>query len=146
MNDEKLFEMLEIYVADAVAVLEKGERLDPFAMILEADDTHRPLYLDEPDTERRYDLLHQALKAEAAHGEIKAAALLARVTIPENYGPAVPEGIRIHVEERASAHEKLSARLLYIPYQLYRAEGQEYIRVHLHHPIPVGMPSEIFKS
>lgn len=144
MDDEQLFEMLDDCVAKAVKTLEKGESLEPFAMILEADESARHLSFDESNHEAHYMQLLEALRAEAKRGEIKAAALLARVTIPENFGPAVPEGIRIHVEERASSHEKIAARLLYIPYQLYRSEGDTAIRVHLHHPIPVGLPSEIF--
>ena len=144
MDDEKLFEMLDEAVARAVAILENAENLEPFAMILEADDTSRHLSLDESDAEKHYMLLLEALRAEAKSGEIKAAALLARVTIPDNFGPEVPEGIRIHVEDRGSSHEKLAGRLLYIPYQLYRGEGSGKISVHLHHPIPVGLPSEIF--
>lgn len=144
MNDEKLFEMLDACVAEAVNLLEKGETLEPFAMILECDDRAHRLSFDESDQERLYTRLHEALKAEAARGEIKATALLARVTIPEGFGAPVSDGIRIHVEERASSHKKLSARLLYIPYQLYRTGEEGKITVHLHPPIPVGMPAEIF--
>jgi hypothetical protein len=144
MDDEKLFEMLDECVKRAVTILENGETLKPFAMTLEADDTTQYLSLGEADQEKHYTLLLEALKAEAKQGQIKAAALLARVTIPEHFGPDVPEGIRIHVEERASSHDKIAARLLYIPYQLYRTQDDAKIRVHLHHPIPVGLPSEIF--
>jgi hypothetical protein len=144
MDDEKLFEMLDECVKRAVTLLEKGETLNPFAMTLEADDSTQYLSLDETDQEEHYTMLLEALQAEAKEGQIKAAALLARVTIPEHFGPTVPEGIRIHVEERASSHEKIAARLLYIPYQLFRAEGDPKVSVHLHHPIPVGFPTEIF--
>ena len=144
MDDEKLFEMLDECVKRAVAYLEQGEPLNAFAMTLETDDTSHFLNVDETDPETRYMLLLEALQAEAKRGRIKAAALLARVTIPEHFGPTVPEGIRIHVEERASSHKKIAARLLYIPYQLYRSGEETEIRVHLHHPIPVGFPSEIF--
>ena len=144
MDDEKLFEMLEECIAHAVGFLENDEPLHPFAMTLEADDTAQHLALDEPDPEKRYMALLEALKAEAKTGKIKAAVLLARVTIPESFNPDVPEGLRLHVEERTSASEKLAARFLYVPYQLYRRKGDTKVSVHLHHPIPVGFPSEIF--
>jgi len=144
MDDERLFEMVETCVADAVSLLERRIALDPFAMTLEADGTPRRIDHNEPDSEVRYEILLESLRAEARSGEILAAVLLARVTIPDDYGPAVPEGIRLHIEERATAHEKIAARLLYIPYQLFKAEGEESLSVHLHHPISVGMPSEIF--
>jgi hypothetical protein len=144
MDDEKLFEMLEECIAHAVSLLEKNEPLHPFAMTLEADDTAQHLHAQESDPEKRYLALLEALKAEAKGGKIKAAVLLARVTIPEDFNPEVPEGLRLHVEERASASKKLAARFLYVPYRLYRQEGDTKISVHLHHPIPVGFPSEIF--
>ncbi len=144
MDDEKLFEMLDECIAKAVTLLENSDELEPFAMILEADDSTQSLAFEEKDHEKHYELLLEALRAEAKNGGIKACAVLARVTIPENFGPAVSEGIRIHVEERASSHEKIAARLLYIPYQLYKTESDEKISVHLHNPIPVGLPSEIF--
>ncbi|MDX1294656.1 MAG: hypothetical protein R3302_00215 [Sulfurimonadaceae bacterium] len=144
MDDEKIFGMLDQCIEKAVFALENGQRLEPFAMTLEADDTTQYIAFDEADHEKHYELLLEALRAEAKNGGVKAVALIARVTIPENFNPTVPEGIRIHVEERASSHEKIAARLLYIPYQLFRKEGDEKVNVHLHHPIPVGLPSEIF--
>ncbi len=145
MDDEKLFEMLDSCIARAVKRLENGVPLEPFAMTLEADDAAVLLDLGEADAEKHYDMLIEALRAEAQHGQIKAVAILARVTIPDHFAPEVPEGIRIHVEERAASQaNKIAARLLYIPYRLYRSEKEETIRVHLHNPIPVGFPSEIF--
>ena len=145
MDDEKLFEMLDTCIARAVKCLENGTPPGPFAMTLETDSTAALLDLEEPDPEKHYDMLIEALRAEARHGQIKAVAILARVTIPEHFAPEVAEGLRIHVEERAASQaSKIAARLLYIPYRLYRAEGEEAIRVHLHNPIPVGFPSEIF--
>jgi hypothetical protein len=145
MDDEKIFNMLDECIEKAVFALENGNTLGPFAMTLEADDTTQYLAFDESNHEKHYELLLEALRAEAKNGEIKAAALLARVSIPVNFNPAVPEGIRIHIEERASSHEKIAARLLYIPYQLFKQKGDKKVSVHLHNPIPVGLPSEIFR-
>jgi hypothetical protein len=144
MDDERLFEMIEACVASAVKALENDEPLHPFAMVLDADGTSRHVGDGSEDHQKRYEKLLEALRIEARKKEIMAAALLARVTIPSGYAPAVPEGIRIHVEERASSGEKLAARFLYIPYQLYRTEEEAKIAVRLHNPIPVGFPSEIF--
>ena len=72
-------------------------------------------------------------------------ALLSNVTIPESFSPVVESGIRIHVEEKAfEADNKLSARLLYIPYQLYRTKDDDTVHIHLHDPIPVGLGCEVF--
>jgi hypothetical protein len=144
MDDEKLFEMVEACVASAVTALENEEPLHPFAMVLDPEGTTRRVDDGEEEQQKRYERLLEMLKAEAREKKIDAAALIARVTIPSSYNPAVPEGIRIHIEERASSGKKLAARFLYIPYQLYRAENEAKIAVRLHNPIPVGFPSEIF--
>ncbi|MEA3373596.1 MAG: hypothetical protein U9Q62_07910 [Campylobacterota bacterium] len=145
MDDELLFSMVEECVGFAVERLENSQSLTPFAMAIDTTKTIKSFNSDEVEDDRRYEQLLDILKAEVLKGEIEAIALLARVTIPSNFNPAVSEGLRVHIEERRSAHEKLSARYLYIPYQLYRSEKTgEKIMVKLHDPIPVGFPSEIF--
>lgn len=144
MDDEKLFGMIETCIASAVQTLENAETLHPFAMVMDADGSTREVTNDEEDPQMCYEKLLETLKREARQGEIKAAALLARVTIPSGYSPAVPEGIRIHIEERNDSGNKFAARFLYIPYQLYQAEDEGKIMVKLHNPIPVGFPAEIF--
>lgn len=145
MDDEKVFEMLDECVAFAKEQLETRQELTPFAMVLNTKEEIESLHNNEPDPHARYEQLHETLKLQAKQGSIIAVALLAKVTIPEHFSPTVSEGIRIHIEEKASAHEKIAGRFLYIPYQLYKTEeGDEKISVHFHNPIPVGFPSEIF--
>ena len=145
MDDEKLFEMLDECVAFAKDRLETAHSLEPFAMYLDAAEQIQSLSGCEEDHAARYERLHEILQAKAKEDEIVAVALLARVTIPDNFNPSVSEGFRIHIEHRSGAEEKLSARFLYVPYQLYkRAEDDTDITVHLHDPIPVAFPPEIF--
>lgn len=145
MDDEKLFEMLDECIAFAVNTLENVQTLYPFVMVVDENDNIGSLTNDELDQEKRYEMLLEDLKEEVQKGQIQAIALLARVTIPEHFSPAVPEGIRIHIEEKKSSNEKISGRLLYIPYQLFKTPGDDAkLTVRLHDPIPVGIPSEIF--
>jgi len=148
MDDEKLFEMVEECVAFAVNRLENAQTLYPFAMFLDADDNIESLMHETEDEgqEHSYETLLERLKEQVKKEEIKAIALLARVTIPSHYSPAVPEGVRIHLEERRLSGQKIGARYLYVPYQLYKtAEIDAKITVKLHHPIPVAFEQEIFE-
>lgn len=145
MDDEKLFEMLDECVAYAVNTLENVRTLYPFAMVVDENDNIGSLNNDERDHEKCYELLYEDLKEEAQKGQVRAIALIARVNIPDNFSPAVTEGLRIHIEEKGSSGEKIGARLLYIPYQLFKTpEDDAKLTVKLHDPIPVGIPSEIF--
>ena len=143
MDDEKLFEMVEECVAFAVNRLENAQTLYPFAMFLDKDENIKSLMHEEDEHEKVYGTLLERLKTQK--DEIEVLALLARVTIPSSFSPAVPEGMRIHIEERKHAGKKIGARYLYIPYQLYKTtETDAKITVKLHPPIPVSFPPEIF--
>ncbi len=145
MDNEHLFTMLDECIDYATKVLTSSQNLESFAMVLEEDNNIRSIKSEEDDDIARYEALLDLLKDEAKSEKITAIALLSHVTIPESFSPAVSSGIRIHIEERAfEAANKLSARLLYIPYQLYRTKEDPTVQIQLHNPIPVGMPCEIF--
>ncbi len=145
MDNEHLFTMLDECIDYASKVLTSSQSLDSFAMVLEHDNNIRSIKCDEEDDAVRYERLLEALRDEAKEDRITAIALLSNVTIPDNFSPAVSSGIRIHIEEKAfQAENKLSARLLYIPYQLYRTKEDPTVQIQLHNPIPVGMACEIF--
>jgi len=145
MDNEHLFIMLDECINYAKEVLISSQNLSSFAMVLEHDNSMRSLELNETDDETRYEKLLEMLKNEAKEEKITAMALLSNVTIPENFSPAVSSGIRIHIEEKAfKADNKLSARLLYVPYQLFKTKEDNTIQIHLHDPIPVGLGCEVF--
>lgn len=145
MDNEHLFIMLDECINYAKEVLISSQTLSSFAMVLEHDNSMRSLELNETDDETRYEKLLEMLKNEAKEEKITAMALLSNVTIPENFSPAVSSGIRIHIEEKAfKADNKLSARLLYVPYQLFKTKEDNTIQIHLHDPIPVGLGCEVF--
>ena len=146
MDNEELFLMLEECVGHASRQLTNGQNLESFAMVLEPNNDTRHISVEEMDGEARYEALIEILRSEAKAQSITAIALLSNVTIPENFNPAVSTGIRIHIEEKDfKAENKLSARLLYVPYQLFKTTSDETIQIQLHDPIPVGLACEIFK-
>jgi len=146
VDNEELFLMLEECVGHASQQLTNGQSLESFAMVLEPSNDTRHISVDEMDGEARYEALLEILRSEAKAQNITAIALLSNVTIPENFNPAVSTGIRIHIEEKNfKADNKLSARLLYVPYQLFKTTNDETIQIQLHDPIPVGLACEIFK-
>ncbi|MGA7964755.1 MAG: hypothetical protein WCB49_02455, partial [Gammaproteobacteria bacterium] len=85
------------------------------------------------------------LKARIAEEtKITALAIIARVTIPKHYKAPVDDGLRIHLEERHKADDKIGGRFLYVPYQLFADSDASKITIQLHNPIPVAFPPEIF--
>ncbi|HHH72211.1 MAG TPA: hypothetical protein ENL04_00090 [Sulfuricurvum sp.] len=144
MSEERLFEMVERCVADAVLALEQDKPLTPFAKVLPTDGSERDIPCMSADETTCYEALLRQLGGEAKIGDIAAVAITARVTIPEHYNPPAPQGIRIHLEEQANSHKKIGAKLLYIPYELFAAEGSDTRSVMLHNPIAIGMPMEVF--
>ena len=146
MDDERIFAMVEHAVNQAVERLEKNRPLPPFALLLDSDGKIREIPCTETPEERCYESLLQRVRAETQMGDIDAFALTARVTIPEHYRPEAPQGIRVHIEEKAASQRKIAARLIYVPYDLFGAEGSDRRSAMLHTPISIGMPAEIFKG
>lgn len=145
MDNEALFVMLEDCVERASQELMSSQNLHSFAVVMDENDETRIIEVHEIDGEKRYETLLEILRMEAEAENIIAFALLSNVTIPENFNPQVSSGIRIHVEEKAfQADNKLSARLLYVPYQLYKTASDDTIQIQLHNPIPVGLACEVF--
>lgn len=146
MDNEHLFIMLDECINYAKEVLTSSKQLESFAMVLEPNNDIRSIHSEQSDGELRYEELLETLREEAKADKIAAIALLSNVTIPDSFSPAVSSGIRIHVEEKDfQADNKLSARLLYVPYQLYKVkDDDDNIHIQLHDPIPVGLACEIF--
>ena len=145
MDNEDLFLMLDECINHAKQTLTTSHTLIPFAFVLEHDNSTRSITIDEKDIESRYENLLEVLKTEAKESNITAIALVSNVTIPQDYNASAESGIRIHVEEKAFEEQnKLSARLLYIPYNLFKTAEDSEVQIKLHKPIPVGLAKEIF--
>jgi len=145
MHEEQLFEMVNEAVEFAKEELETEQKLHPFAMVLFKNGNVQSIKSDTTEEKRQYEKLIAMLKERVAEEtEITALAIVARVTIPKHYKAPVDDGIRIHLEERHKADNKIGGRFLYVPYRLFADSSTNKISVQLHHPIPVAFPPEIF--
>jgi len=145
MYEEQLFEMVNEAVMFAKTTLEETQTLSPFAMVLFRNGYVESVTTGEENHDEQYDALVALLRQRVIdEPKITGLAIIAKVGIPGHYKPPVDDGIRIHLEERHKADDKIGARFLYVPYQLYKSSGSDKIAMHLHDPIPVGIPPEIF--
>ena len=147
MHEEQLFEMVNEAVMFAKNELEQKQELKPFAMVLFKNGYIDSITVDEESHDDQYEKLVTSLRQRVAdEPKITGLAIIAKVSIPQHYKPPVGDGIRVHLEERHKADEKIGARFLYVPYQLYKTADTDDIAMHLYDPIPVSIPAEIFKK
>lgn len=140
-DDEKAFSILEQAVDKAQKSLEKTKQFQPFLILLN-DDGEIELYENEvKDSAESYALLEDTLNGRIKEDDVDIVVLAVDTLIPEKFVKDVPSGIRLHLEEKSQVQKKISARYLYVPYELCRVgEGDLFVR--LHHPIAVGFPAE----
>ncbi len=145
MHDEQLFEMVNEAVMFAKSELETKQELTPFAMALYRNGYVESINPESKNHLEQYDTLVEQLRVKVKDApKITGVAIVAAVNIPEHYKAPVSSGIRIHLEERHKADEKISGRFLYVPYQLFKRAEDEAVEIHLFDPIPVSIPQEIF--
>ena len=147
MHEEQLFDMVNEAILFAKEALEGEQELAPFAMLLYRNGFIESVTSKENNPHEQYDNLVETLQTMVLNApKITGVAIVATVSIPAQYKAPVESGIRVHLEERHKVDEKIGGRFLYIPYQLLQKSGTESIEAHLHNPIPVGIPQEIFKG
>ncbi len=147
MHEEQLFEMVNEAVIFAKNELEQNQELKSFAMILFKNGYIESVTADKEGHDDQYEALVTALRQRVIdEPKITGLAIIAKVSIPGHYKPPVDDGIRVHLEERHKADDKIGARFLYVPYQLYKTTESDDIAMHLHDPIPVSIPAEIFTN
>ena len=145
MHEEQLFEMVNEAVMFAKNELEQKKELKPFAMVLYKNGFIDSVTTDEESHSNQYEMLVTSLRQRVTdEPKITGLIIIATVSIPELYKPPVADGVRVHLEERHKADEKIGARFLYVPYQLYGSSSSDDVSMHLHDPIPVAIPPEIF--
>jgi len=142
-DDEKAFRVLEEAVEKAQASLEKTKYFQPFLMFLNNAGEIEVFENELQDATESYALLEETLRASVTMGDVEVLVLAVDTQIPENFVKDVPQGIRLHLEEKSQAGKKISARFLYVPYELRQVPG-EAMYVKLHAPIAVGFPAEYF--
>ena len=141
-DDEKAFYILETAVNRAQDSMQKTKYFQPFLMLLNDAGEIEIFENEHKESTQNYELLEDMLRNRLQeNADIDVIALVVDTQIPENFAGEVPNGIRIHLEEKSLMHKKLAARYLYIPYELCRVgEGEMFVK--LHTPIPVGIPAE----
>jgi len=140
-EDEKALAILEQAVYKAQRSLEQTKTFQPFLMLLN-DAGKIEIYENQvEDTTESYTFLQDTLRKRIKEGDVDVMVLAVDTLIPENFKQNVPSGIRLHLEEKSQIDKKISARFLYVPYELCKVGGVE-IFVRLHNPIPVGFPAE----
>jgi len=145
MDEEALFALVNEAVMYAKERLERGDILAPFAMILHDNGNIESLSSQAENFDTAYeDLVLQLRQSVKDDPSISALSIVTRVTIPEQYDAATPNGLRVHLEERHKRGNKIGARFLYVPYQLYKNSQTDALTLQLHTPIPVSFPPEIF--
>ncbi len=145
MHEEHLFEMVNEAVMYAKSELEQKQELKSFAMVLFKNGYIESVAADNEGHDNQYEALVASLRQRVIdEPKITGLAIIAKVSIPGHYKPPVEDGIRIHLEERHKAAEKIGGRFLYVPYQLYKSSSSDNVEMHLHDPIPVAFPPEIF--
>ena len=140
-NDEKAFKVLEEAVQKAQESLEKTKDFQPFLMLLNDAGNIEVFENKIEDSSQSYNSLETILKESIKMGDIDVMVLAVDTVIPENFVEDIPNGIRLHLEEKSQIEKKIAARFLYVPYELYRVENGEMF-VKLHTPIAVGFPAE----
>ena len=141
-EDEKAFNLLEQAVLKAQKSLEQTKYFQPFLMLLN-DAGEIELFENEvEDSTESYSLLENILRERVKEGDVDIMVLVVDTLIPERFVQDVPSSIRVHLEEKSQMEKNISARFLYVPYNLYRVGDESEISVKLHAPIPVGFPAE----
>ncbi|WP_309498131.1 hypothetical protein [Sulfurovum sp.] len=141
-DDEKAFHILETAVYRAQDSMQKTKHFQPFLMLLNDADEIEVFENEEKESSQSYLLLEDVLRNRLDEKcDVEIIALVVDTQIPENFADDVPNGIRIHLEEKSQMHKKLAARYLYIPYELCKVDNGEMF-VKLYTPIPVGFPAE----
>ena len=141
-DDEKAFYILETAVYRAQDSMQKTKHFDPFLMLLNDAGEIEVLENEELESTQSYLELENMLRNRLQEkSDIDVIALVVDTQIPENFAGDVPNGIRIHLEEKSQIHKKLAARYLYVPYELCKVKDGEMF-VNLFTPIPIGIPAE----
>ena len=140
-EDAKALQLLEKAVYKAQESLEKTKYFQPFLLLLTDTGKIEEYENDIEDTTQSYEKLELLLSDRMAQNDIDIMILAVDTLIPTQVAKGVPQGIRLHLEERSQKEHKIGARFLYVPYELC-SSSQEALYVKLHLPLPVGFPAE----
>ena len=141
-DDDRAMLVLQKAVMRAKEMLEGTQNFRPFALMLYEDGSIKTIENKVNDIENSYDQLCDSMRIRAAEGGVDVLAIVIDTLIPERFAKDIPNGIRLHLEEKSQKDKRVSARYIYVPYQLTRRSGSDEITAQLHQPVPVGFPAE----
>jgi hypothetical protein len=144
-DDQRAMLVLEKAVMRAKSMLEGSQNFRPFALMLYEDGTIKTIENKVNDIENAYEQLRDSMKIRALEGEVDVLAIAIDTLIPERFAKGVPNGIRLHLEEKSQKDKKVSARYIYVPYQLVQGASSGKITAQLFQPVPTGFPAEFLK-
>jgi hypothetical protein len=144
-SPEKLHELLMYCLNFASTMLEKSGEFYPFGATLSSDGKVSAIGgyggKEHPQFQEVYQLLANGFRSGALTGEFIGVALAANVNIPEQFSPASPDGIRVHIE--ASGY----SRFVYAPYKIKASNMFKKTKsVELSEPFAVEIPANFFSE
>ncbi len=143
--DQKAFELLEKAVNKAQASLIREHTFSPFMFTIGSDGLLRTIENRAIDAKESYALLEDSLTQRVREGNIDILVIAVDATMPERYRTDMDHCIQLHLEERSQLDKKISARFIYVPYQLYRSKESEEVHIRLGQPVPAGFPAQYLK-
>ena len=148
IDDDKAIEMLQKAVNYAQQELIDSATFRPFSMLL-IDDSVEIIKNSIEDTADSYDKICKDIEGIVVDKSVEILVIVADTTLPDEFSKNKPNdtksSIRLHLEERSQLEKSISARYIYVPYQLYQKESSELF-VELNAPIPVGLIAEYIKK
>jgi len=139
-SDEVVLELLEKAVSRAELSLTKTQSFEPFAMTLGSESVVNIVQNSIDDTHDSYAMLGEELRTDI--DTIDVLVLAVDTIMPEHFAEGSVQSIRLHLEERSLAGQKLSARFIFVPYTLHRMPDSGDIYVRLGTPNPVAFSAE----
>ena len=143
-NDEKALLILEKAVEIASSEIVKKETFNPFLLLMDENDEIRTFNNDIDDSTDSYNKLSETAIKEVKKGNVSVLVLVVDTIMPDKFNSDEPNTIRLHLEEAHLINEKISARYIFVPYNLYKDKEDE-IFIDLGKPTPVAFPAEFIK-
>lgn len=144
IGPHRIEEMLKFCLDLAKQMLEKNGGFAPFGAIIDANGARRPVAADPgPDAtaEDIYRLIQISMRDQFFKEQIVAGAIVADATIPPEFTPEYPDGVRVTVE---SANV---SRLVFLPYKAIVPSGEAGTTTDRHaygEPLGVNVHPTIF--
>jgi len=147
-DDDKAIEILQKAVSYAQQELIESATFRPFGMVL-VDNRVEIIKNDTEDREISYDEICRDIEDIVSTKRVEILVIVIDTAMPDEFAKDSSDdtksSIRLHLEERSQLSKDISARYIFVPYQIYEKEANELF-VELYRPIPVGLIAEYIKK